>query len=440
MESLAALLERVSGALEEVAAARPDAMLDDELAAAVVGLERAGRLLDGTRARWAAEIDRRSAVELGNDGLAKRAGYRRSGLWLEALTGAAPSEIGRRMRLGTLILERPSFDGELLPAAFPAVADGLRSGAIGVDAASTIVTHLQQAARRHASREGLDEAERTLAAEAATLPYWEVDLHAKVWREALDPDGAKPREEELRRSRSFRLGRERNGMTPFWGEAPPTEAALMKAAFSESSAPDVKPRFIDPDELVDGVDPRSREQRQFDVMFGMLQAGMRAPQAMRSTARVVVTTTLENLQSGEGIAWLDDVAEPISVFAAQLLACDSGFQRVVLGEHGEPLYLGFTERYFTAAQRRALAVRDGGCVANCTAPPSWAQAHHIRFWSHDGPTDIDNGVLLCPGHHRDLHNGLFEIRMVDGRPQIRYPTDVDWRPAGRARPLMESMR
>jgi hypothetical protein len=439
MEELATLIEQASAALSAVAAARPDALADDELAGLVVSIEHAGRFMDATRALWAAEVERRSDVSLGDEALCKRAGYRKAGQWLEALTGAAPVDVDRRMRFGALILERPSFDGTLLPAAYPAVADAVRSGRIGVDAGATIARHLQQAARRHAPQEHLDAAERELADEAATLPYWEVELHAKVWREALDPDGAKPREEELHQSRSFKLGRERGGMTPFWGEAPPIEAALMKAAFAESTAPDATPRFIDPDELVDGADPRTREQRQFDVFFGMLQAGMRAPQSMRSTAQVLATVKLEDLQSGQGIAWLDDVAEPISASAAQLIACDVGFQKVVIGENGEPLWLGLKERYFTPAQRRALALRDGGCVANCTAPPSWSHAHHVEFWSHDGPTNIDNGVLLCSGHHRDLHNGLFELRMVNGRPEIRYPFDAEWRPVGRSRILMSAL-
>lgn len=437
MEDLGALIERATGALAAVAAARPDLIRDDELGAVVVSLEGAGRLLDAARALWSAEVERRSAPELGDTALCKRAGYRKPGQWLEALTGAAPADVDRRMRLGTLILDRPSFDGGLLPAAFPVVADGVRSGRIGVDAARTIVQHLQQAARRHASLEDLDTAERALADDAATLPFWEVELHAKVWRAALDPDGAKPREEELRASRSFKLGRERNGMTPFWGMAPPVDAALFKAAFAESTAPDATPRFVAQEDLVDGADTRTREQRQFDVVIGILQAGLRAPGGMRSTAQVVATVRLSDLRSGTGAGWLDDIDEPISAFAAQIMACDSGFQTLVVGDHGEPLALGRLERCFTPAQRRAIAARDGGCIgAGCTSPPGWSHVHHVEFWSHGGLTDVENGVLLCPGHHRDLHNGLFELRMVDGRPQIRHGFDAEWRPAGRSRVLL----
>ncbi len=225
MDQTAAPIEQAKGVLAGLADARLDAIADDEFAAALVGIEEAGRLLDSARVRFAAEAERRSDPALGEESLTRRAGYRKPQQWLEALTGAAPREIDRRLRLGRLVIERPMFDGFLAPAVFPAVAGAMRAGRIGVDAAETITRHLQQAARRHARIEDVEAAERNLVDEAAGLPYWEVDLHAKVWREALDPDGAKPREETLRQARSFNLGRERNGMTPFWGEAPPTEAA-----------------------------------------------------------------------------------------------------------------------------------------------------------------------------------------------------------------------
>src|SRR5436190_12819001 len=100
--------------------------------------------------------------------------------------------------------------------------------------------------------------------------------------------------------------------------------------------------------------------------------------------------------------------------------------------------MGRRARYFTAAQRTALAVRDGGCVwPGCNAPPSWCHAHHVIPWLTGGPTDVDNGVLLCAFHHHLLHDGDYRMRMVDGKPQLLYPKWIDpgqqWRPVGRPR-------
>ena len=189
---------------------------------------------------------------------------------------------------------------------------------------------------------------------------------------------------------------------------------------------------------VDRVDTRTPEQRRFDVLVGFFRAGMRAPMAQRSTAAVIATIKLSDLVSGRGVAWLEDVAEPISAFAAQVMACANGFRTIVIGDHGEPLAHGMKERYATPAQRRALSYRDGGCVRGpCTVPPSWTDAHHVIPYSCDGPTDLGNLVLLCPGHHTEVHDGKFEIRMVNGRPEIRDGYgDGQWRPAGKSRVLM----
>ncbi|MCZ7629783.1 MAG: HNH endonuclease [Microthrixaceae bacterium] len=54
--------------------------------------------------------------------------------------------------------------------------------------------------------------------------------------------------------------------------------------------------------------------------------------------------------------------------------------------------------------RRALVVRDGGCVfPGCDAPPGWCDAHHVIEYANDGQTVIVNLVLLCRHHHGIVH-------------------------------------
>jgi HNH endonuclease len=67
-----------------------------------------------------------------------------------------------------------------------------------------------------------------------------------------------------------------------------------------------------------------------------------------------------------------------------------------------------------AATRRALNARDGGCRwPGCTRPPSWTAAHHVVHWSHHGPTDQDNLVLLCRHHHWCVHEGGWTLVHTD---------------------------
>ena len=66
-----------------------------------------------------------------------------------------------------------------------------------------------------------------------------------------------------------------------------------------------------------------------------------------------------------------------------MLACDCTISRIVLDDREVPLQLGRTQRLVPASLRRALVVRDVGCV-RCGAPAAWCQGHHVRHWSEGG--------------------------------------------------------
>ena len=111
------------------------------------------------------------------------------------------------------------------------------------------------------------------------------------------------------------------------------------------------------------------------------------------------------------------------------LLCDTRIGRVVLRGQSVVLDQGRRTPTVTPEQRRALAHRDGGCVfPGCDRPPTWTDAHHVEFWVRDdGPTDLDNLVLLCRRHHVRCHEGRWTLtRAPDG---IVTAT----RPEGRAR-------
>ena len=75
-----------------------------------------------------------------------------------------------------------------------------------------------------------------------------------------------------------------------------------------------------------------------------------------------------------------------------------------------PLAVGRTSRTATAAQRRALATRDGGCVIpGCGVAAETCQAHHLTDWADGSNTDLDNLVLLCWAHHRQVDLRMWTI-------------------------------
>ena len=73
--------------------------------------------------------------------------------------------------------------------------------------------------------------------------------------------------------------------------------------------------------------------------------------------------------------------------------------------------LGRAQRRANPTQRRLLWLRDRHCTfPGCDRPPGWCEAHHIRFWEHGGPTDLDNLCLLCSHHHHLCHEGGYKIQ------------------------------
>lgn len=95
---------------------------------------------------------------------------------------------------------------------------------------------------------------------------------------------------------------------------------------------------------------------------------------------------------------------------AARIACDAALLFVIhqVGE-GEPLRLGRKTRQIAPTQRRALRIRDGGCVFPGCHRRRHLNVHHVQPWSLGGRTDLGNLALLCRFHHMLLHEGGYTI-------------------------------
>ena len=91
------------------------------------------------------------------------------------------------------------------------------------------------------------------------------------------------------------------------------------------------------------------------------------------------------------------------------LGCDPDVYGILFEKRGLPLHHSRKTRRVSPQQWRVLLARDRGCVI-CGAPPNWCQAHHVKYWSLGGPTDIDNLALLCHSHHRWVHDNEITLR------------------------------
>ena len=459
MPEILVQIRQATDLLSDLARVDRSTISDVDLVAMLAAEEAAGRFLDTSRVLTAGEVAERSRYELGSEGLAMRYSQRKPVDFVEQVTRTSKTEAARRIRIGEAIRARQSFLGEDLPPVRPVVAEAMRAGELGVDAASNIIGYLKQAANgSEASPENMDAAETALVGLAAVNGSDDVADVAKGWRDALDPDGTEPRHDEIMARRGVFISPEKNGIKTYKVNAGPVLAAELDAVFLDPMSKGATPRFISEEDLARAtsvledhngtmvpriVDPRTLPQKRADILEGILAAGLGAtqdgPANLRTVGSVTAVIQLKDLEAGTGFGILEGTDEVIPTSVVQQLVCENGFHPVVVGNMGEPLYHGLKKRHFTRAQRRAIIARDGDrCIAKgCRKRASESHAHHVVYFSDDGPTDVINGVMLCPAHHGAHHAGAFEIKMIDGKPWIRDSVDRfdpdAWRPAGKNR-------
>jgi hypothetical protein len=152
-------------------------------------------------------------------------------------------------------------------------------------------------------------------------------------------------------------------------------------------------------------DLRSSDQRRGEALVAICRRAAAAGGSAPATTKAAlwVTVSWEDLRSGGGSG---------STLGGQLLApetirriaCDAMVIPVVLGTDSEVLDVGRAKRLFTPGMLRAMWLRDAGCtIPGCTAPPQWADAHHLIHWVDGGATSLLNGALLCGRHHTTAH-------------------------------------
>jgi hypothetical protein len=291
-------------------------------------------------------------------------------------------------------------------------------------------------------------------------------------RLVADPDTATSRAERRHGRRGLWLASTLEGMVAVEGLLEPEAGQTLSSAL----APLTRPTSAD--------DVRSGSQRRADALGELARRALEGgwlPQAGGVRPQLLVTVDLDSLQGRTQLGGDTDTG-PLEPEACQRLACDGAVTRVLVtrhptdhrgptsgpgggrrpaapdadaeegsaasnpGEEGlaarlqaamtllppvlggaptQPLEVGRSSRVVQAAQRSALAVRDGGGgFPGCQRPLAWCEAHHLRHWLHGGPTDLSNLALLCRAHHRAVHEGGWQLtRAPDGRLTATPPSD-----------------
>jgi Domain of unknown function (DUF222) len=280
---------------------------------------------------------------------------------------------------------------------FPRTAEALASGDVSCAHVEVVAPMVRRREEQYAANE------ETLLESAGRFSVDDFARVALKWREFADDELAREDAAAVYDHRFFLVSRGVRGAGILAGELDPEATESLLEALDLIAPPD-------PDGLPEGR--RSLAQRRADGLVDLARAYLAAQQqAGRPDVGVQVSVDHDTLNghSLEDRA-LDSVRCALARFGiipaetARRLACDCHIGRVILDAHGEVLDLGRSQRVPNRALRRALEIRDQGCVwPGCDRPARWCDAHHLTWWQHGGATSLDNTCLLCRRHHIHVH-------------------------------------
>ncbi|MGP4020541.1 DUF222 domain-containing protein [Saccharopolyspora sp. 5N708] len=403
--------------------------------------ELVGRLRDLEQTMRATMMEQLLVIaEAEHRGLHVANGARSLPAWLRGLLNIDHHDAKTRVRVARNVESRKTPSGATVPAELPETAVALSEGAIGVEHARVIADSIH-ALPEHARCDQV-AVESTLSGYARQMPPRELAKLAERIRYSLDQDGAHRDEQAQYEARELYFWTARDGMTVVKARLDRESGAKFAALLEPLAAPCPE---------ADGTkDPRSAGQRNADAFAAILDLAIDAdttPRAGGWRPRLNITIDFEDLKRGlDSIGGgrmpgtLHHTERAITAESVRRIACDCEVLPMVLDGEGLPLDVGRSKRTAPAHIRAALLQRDGVCsFPGCDRPPGTPDAHHIVSWIDGGRTDLSNMTMLCPHHHRTVHNQRWDITMRDGRPVFIPPATLDTnrtpRPGGRALPI-----
>ncbi len=126
-------------------------------------------------------------------------------------------------------------------------------------------------------------------------------------------------------------------------------------------------------------------------------------------ATVVVHAPLDALSGGDRGCAIER-GPVIHPEVAARLSCDARLQVVLHDRKGDPLGIGWAGRNPPPWLMRALRHRDERCTFPGCDLRRFTHAHHITKWPL-GPTTLRNLVLVCPFHHKLVHEHHWKVEL-----------------------------
>jgi len=400
-------------AADQVRAAALWRAAESELCEAVQAIEVCTRQLNHDQRRVLAEVDSRGAQVVDSRG------HRVSAAGLLSGVNLSTAQIRARRREVDELMPARSLAGENLAVRLPATAGAAADGAITREHVRVISSVMKDLP------EWVEPALRTKTEEFLAQHARVMDevglkrLAAKIrqcYADDADPDAGLKR-------REFTMVAAAEGGWRVRGHLDEAAHAVVTAALGPLSRPAAADDF-------GNRDPRSPARRRADALVEVCRRaldGGTLPEAAGEKPHVAITMSLDQLTGAADGAVEANGGSIISASIGRRAACDATIIPVVLGTTGEPLDVGRAHRLVTTALRRAVTIRDKGCVwPGCDRPPEWCDAHHILPWSQGGTTCLANLALACDRHHRAIHADTgYRMRLINGIVHVIAPGGID---------------
>jgi hypothetical protein len=382
---------------------RPPAAGPGQAARAIREVDRAIARLQALRLALVAAADR--------DQVARDAGLSGTGAWLAAHTRAGGAAASADVRLAAALAQD-----------LPATRAALQAGQLSTEHAAVIAAATTQLP---AALGGPDRAavEAALVAQARLL---DPPRLRRAARRALAAAGRSQDEVDAHQDQVLRTEEDRalartrlslhdnlDGTTTGHFTVPTLAAAILTKTIQQLTSPRRTATRAARHAATTTTGPRrpARDDAPIDWAHRYGQAFTELLEHLptdrltgKVAATIVVTIDADRLKNQLGAAHLD-TGHDVSAATTRRLACNAGLLPAVLAGTSLPLDLGRTQRFFTEAQRVALATTYDTCAATgCDRPYAWTELHHHHPWATGGTTNLHHAIPLCGHHHRRIHD------------------------------------
>ncbi|HXM54028.1 MAG TPA: DUF222 domain-containing protein, partial [Candidatus Dormibacteraeota bacterium] len=286
--------------------------------------------------RVAAAITRRVAAFDRGKGCAALEAHS-TAAWLRRQVRLAPNAASEQVRVARELDRRPE------------VGRAFTAGEVGF-AHAQVITRVLEGAPAEVAR----EAEPALVEVARRTDAHRLGMATRHLRHAFTPEAALDEARHNHDRRRLHLSESMDGLYYIDGVLDTEGGALLRTALDAVRAPPAR------------EDERTPAQRRADALTDLARRQLDSgelPQVGGQRPHLTLTADVATLARLPGSRAADmDWGMPVPAETLRRIACDAAVTCVLVSPAGDPLSVGRTRRTFTPAQRKALALRDGGCV------------------------------------------------------------------------------